>query len=189
METPGSAQSARAVPDVPAPDSGSPAMSGLVMPSTDAAGTDAPQPGSGPARDTGPVWRFLITPRWVGWHLFAVLAFWGMCWLGDWQLHRALGGNALSWAYTFEWPLFAVFGAVFWARTIRDEFRLRRGIAAPEAVRARAVSATVLPDGIGIRQIEEPGGEADDAELASYNAYIAKLSAEVKGHNKWLGSR
>ena len=71
-------------------------------------------------------WRFLISPRWLAWHAFAVVAFWGMCWLGDWQLHRALGGNSLSWAYTFEWPLFAVMGAFFWAKTIRDEFRLRR---------------------------------------------------------------
>src|SRR5947209_19928642 len=29
--------------------------------------------------------------------------------------------------YTFEWPLFAGFAVVFWAKTIRDEFRIRRG--------------------------------------------------------------
>lgn len=28
-----------------------------------------------------------------------LLAFW-------WQLHQALGGNSLSWAYTVEWPFF-----------------------------------------------------------------------------------
>ena len=54
-----------------------------------------------------------------------------MLWLGDWQLHRALSGNALSWAYTFEWPLFSGFAVVFWAKTIRDEFRIRRGQAVP----------------------------------------------------------
>ncbi len=59
---------------------------------------------------SGPVWRFLIEPRWLGWLLFIVLACWGMLWLGDWQLHRAMEGNGLSWAYTFEWPLFAGFG-------------------------------------------------------------------------------
>ena len=62
-----------------------------------------------------------------GWLAFVIVAFWGMLWLGDWQFHRAISGNGLSWAYTFEWPLFAIFGVVFWARTVRDEFRTRRG--------------------------------------------------------------
>ena len=66
-------------------------------------------------------WRFLITPRWLGWHALVILIVVGMLWLGDWQLRRAEAGNALSWAYTFEWPLFAVFAVVFWVKTIRDE--------------------------------------------------------------------
>ncbi len=131
---------------------------------------------------TGPVWRFLFTPRWLGWHVLVVVAFWGMLWLGDWQFHRAMAGNGLSWAYTFEWPLFAGFAVVFWARTVRDEFRLRRGIDATADVDVTA--GPVLPEGLGTRQIEEPADGADDAELASYNAYLARLNAEVKGARK-----
>jgi hypothetical protein len=135
--------------------------------------------------DSDRVWRFLITPCWLGWHVFAVLAFWGMLWLGDWQLHRAISGNGLSWAYTFEWPLFAIFGAVFWARTIRDEFRIRRngGEIPAEAETTDPVQA--LPAGLGTALVEQPADDADDAQLAKYNAYLARLTDEVKGtHGK-----
>jgi hypothetical protein len=167
METPGSAPSPQAAPDTTA--------------------LDVPETPDAPRQVSGPVWRFLVEPRWLGWHAFTVLAIWGMLWLGDWQLHRAMAGNGLSWAYTFEWPLFAGFGIVFWARTVRDEFRLRRGVTPAGDASAAAASATLLPEGIGTRQIDRPGDDADDAELASYNAYLTKLHTEVKGNGKRRG--
>ena len=135
-----------------------------------------------------PGWRFLITPKWLGWHLFTVAAVIGMLWLGDWQLHRALSGNGLSWAYTFEWPIFAVFGVVFWAKTIRDEFRPPAVAEEPDIVlpagalhASTAAAATAGPDGAPATQ--------EDAELAAYNAYLARLHKEVKGHGRWHGLR
>ena len=105
-------------------------------------------------------WRIMLRPRWLAWHVFVVLVTAGMIWLGDWQLHRALSGNSLSWAYTFEWPLFAIFAVVFWGKTIREEAR---------------PPARAKPTG--------------DEELAPYNAYLARLTKEVKGHGRWHGLR
>jgi hypothetical protein len=34
---------------------------------------------------------------------------------------------------------------------------------------------------------EEPG--EDDEELAAYNAYLARLTKEVRGHGRWHGLR
>jgi hypothetical protein len=194
METPDSTPSAEAEAET--------YITGPVVPKasgSDQAELDAPEPDDDPGAPSGPVWRFLFEPRWLGWHLFVAVAFWGMLWLGDWQFHRAMEGNGLSWAYTFEWPLFAVFGVVFWVRTIRDEFILRRGGVTEADLVAAAMAqsmatlpkgamlpAGVLPEGVVVRQLARPDEEEDDPELAAYNAYLAKLNAEVKGHNKWL---
>jgi hypothetical protein len=154
------------------------------------AGDAVPAPGAAREFGSGPAWRFLIQPRWIAWHLLMVVSFWGMLWLGDWQLHRALSGNGLSWAYTFEWPLFAGFAVVFWARTIRDEFRIKRGgvTATPDADPNRFAD---LPARIaGVRSVQvstaEPADDEDE-ELTAYNAYLARLNAEVKRHGRWHG--
>jgi hypothetical protein len=89
---------------------------------------------------TRPAWRMLLRPRWLAWHAFAVFATAGMLYLGDWQLHRAESGNELSWAYTFEWPLFAGFGVYFWIKSLRDEVKLQRQGAATGHATAGAVS-------------------------------------------------
>ena len=137
-----------------------------------------------------PRWRFLITPRWLAWHLAMVVLVCGMLWLGAWQFHRAISGNGLSWAYTFEWPIFAVFAVVFWAKTIKDEFH-------PPAVAEPGEDDVPLPAG-AVRQ-GGPGGAAvpagessspeEEADLAAYNAYLARLHQEVRGHGKWHGLR
>jgi hypothetical protein len=125
-----------------------------------------------------PRWLFLIQPKWLGWHAFAFGAVFGMLWLGNWQFHRALSGNGLSWAYTFEWPIFAIFGLVFWAKTIYDEFR-------PAPQSERAYDEVDLPEGAGLPLTGGPGTVAirpeDDPELAAYNAYLAKLNDAVQG--------
>ena len=125
----------------------------------------------------------LLRPRWLAWHGFAVVATVGMLWLGGWQLHRAESGNELSWAYTFEWPLFAIFGVYFWAKTLRDEIRsLANGGAAPATgvVGVTGDSADAAPDQVAPTA-------ADTAAAA--DAYAERLRAEVRRHGKWHGLR
>jgi hypothetical protein len=78
--------------------------------------------------------------------------------LCDWQVHRALSGNGLSWAYVFEWPFFAGYGIYVWWKLVHDQMTR----AAPEA----PVGARIVSDG----RADEP-----DEELAAYNRYLAEL--------------
>jgi hypothetical protein len=38
-----------------------------------------------------------------------------------WQASRALGGNGLSWFYTFEWPVFAGIALAAWWHLIHED--------------------------------------------------------------------
>jgi len=128
-----------------------------------------------------PHWTILLRPRWLAWHLFAVVATLGMLWLGDWQLHRAESGNELSWAYTFEWPLFAIFGVYFWAKTLRDELRSEATADAPAATGATRESAGGATDRVAPAAADTAATAADD--------YVERLRAEVRRHGKWHGLR
>jgi hypothetical protein len=152
-----------------------------------------------PSSRPRPRWFFLITPRWLAWHAFAVFAAWGMLWLGDWQFHRAEGGNALSWAYTFEWPIFTIFGVVFWAKTIIDEYRTPGGSANASAANTAAAilaagTAGTATSGLLESGLAGPGEDLpdrahtaamldeeadDDPELVAYNAYLARLNTRL----------
>jgi hypothetical protein len=61
--------------------------------------------------------------------LFVGLA---LCAVAFWfEVRRALGGNGLSWAYVFEWPLFAVFAVYMWWNVLRGGRPVRRRPARP----------------------------------------------------------
>jgi hypothetical protein len=131
-----------------------------------------------------PQWVILLRPRWLAWHAFALLATAGMLYLGDWQLHRAESGNELSWAYTFEWPLFAIFGVYFWVKSLRDELRSQADAGGPG------------PDTAGTAEMIETvemtgpaGTTAPRSSPSGADAYVERLKSEVRGHGKWHGWR
>ena len=97
------------------------------------------------------------------------------CW---WQVTVALSGDALGWVYSVMWPCFAVFGVVLWWNLIHDDpatvgarglRRLREEAARAGGMAGEPTGATASTDDAIAR------AEAEDADLAAYNAYLAEL--------------
>jgi DNA-binding transcriptional regulator of glucitol operon len=113
--------------------------------------------------------RRVLTPKWVAWHVLAVVLAITFLRLGLWQWHRAQAtGSMQSMGYALQWPAFTVFGIFFWWRTVRDKLRPPSAAPAPANPRRRPVSAVPLP----------PVTDEEDPELAAYNRYLAKLDEQ-----------
>ena len=56
--------------------------------------------------------------------LFLVLLLCAMAFV--FEIHRALAGNSLSWAYVFEWPLLGIFSVYMWYRMGQPEIGRER---------------------------------------------------------------
>lgn len=94
--------------------------------------------------------------------------------LGTWQLSRALAGNSLSWAYTFEWPFFTGYAVFMWWTLLHEPDYAPGTISGdgkPEGDGKLTPGSTFEPPGF------DPYDEADP-ELAAYNRYLATLHAE-----------
>jgi hypothetical protein len=140
-------------------------------------------------------------------HLALVVAVPLFLTLATWQLHRALQGNLLSWAYTFEWPFFAGYASWMWWRLVHEETATAADLVPAIGRRHAALALGSRPDGSEVGGAAADGaeeaGEAgavgpstttaastpapradydpfDDAdpELAAYNRYLAGLHAD-----------
>jgi hypothetical protein len=112
--------------------------------------------------------RRLATPRWLARHALAAVLVAGCLGLGWWQLRRAAGGNALSWAYAFQWPVFAGFVVFIWVREVRRAL----GVPFKTVQTGREARRPVLT----YRPRPAPD-DRNDPELAAYNHYLAWLNA------------
>jgi hypothetical protein len=122
-------------------------------------------------------------------------------WLTRWQLSRALGGNTLSWAYTFEWPLFAGYAVYVWWQLIHDQpTAVSRRVLPPDASGggdddghsqpgwalsggrkknvAIAANSVIDEEAGGRGERFRPQTPDEAAALARYNRYLAGLNAE-----------
>ena len=103
--------------------------------------------------------------------LIVVPSFLALC---VWQINRALGGNSLSWAYVFEWPIFAAYAVYMWWRFVHEAARDGSPGAAAADDPGGPTATAVPPLADAAREAEE------DAELAAYNDYLAQLAEQDK---------
>jgi hypothetical protein len=117
--------------------------------------------------------RRLATPGWLAGHALAAAGVAGCLALGWWQLGRAAGGNALSWAYAVQWPVFAGFVAFLWVREVRRAL----GLARPPSAADRPRRGGPVRRPVLTRRPAPHVDDRDDPELSAYNHYLAWLNA------------
>ena len=105
-------------------------------------------------------------------HLVVVLVVPGFLGLAWWQLNRALNGNSLSWAYTFEWPFFAGYALFVWWKMVHDQ------PGAPDAQARMAAHHADRPIGWALapgpsRRRSHRAGDAGSAGSAASSATAA----------------
>jgi hypothetical protein len=71
------------------------------------------------------------------------------------EIDRALSGNTLSWAYVFEWPIFAIYAVYLWHKLRQEE---HHDVAPPPSA-------------------PEPG---NDRALEDYNEYLREVHRTAK---------
>jgi hypothetical protein len=65
--------------------------------------------------------RRYLTRRCIWLHVLALLLVSSFILAAWWQYGAARAGNGLSWAYTFEWPAFAMYVVYMWWKMIHDQ--------------------------------------------------------------------
>jgi hypothetical protein len=114
----------------------------------------------------------------------AILAVWvpGCAVATWWQVGIALSGDQLGWIYSVMWPCFALFAIVFWWHFVHDDPDTvgRRGLRRIEQEAAVHGDTDTDDRDVDEREIALARAEAEDPELAAYNAYLAALARETR---------
>lgn len=76
------------------------------------------------------------------------------------EVVRALGGNTLSWAYVFEWPIFAAFAIYMWWNLLHGRHGGR-----PESEKSEKQGSVEVDLG------------QHDADLQAWNRYLEEMEA------------
>ena len=106
--------------------------------------------------------------------LIVVPAFVALC---LWQVSRAVGGNTLSWAYVFEWPLFAAYAVYMWWRFVHEAAEDTPPPATAGADPGGSNGSAQFPTPVPEESAQE---KEEDKEMAAYNDYLAQLAERDK---------
>jgi len=99
----------------------------------------------------------------VGWVSGCLAAAW-------WQIARAADGNALSYLYAIEWPIFAIAGVLGWYALLNIE----KVTEAQEEAR-REYEEKMRQEAQRAREVD-----VESPELAAYNDHLAELAKQPR---------
>ena len=137
----------------------------------------------------------VLSPKWILWHLLAILAVATCVVASLWQWGRAGSalGSALNVGYGIQWPIFALFFAYMWWRFLRMDLAEHRELR--EIAAASAASASSAPPPPAAEPVADaapwdspftrtpvpappPATEAEAPALTEYNRMLAALAAQ-----------
>jgi hypothetical protein len=109
-----------------------------------------------------------LSPRALLLHVLGVAWVTGCAVAAYWQVGRAIQGNAFSYLYAIEWPVFAVAGAVGWWALVHTD---------PKSSEARAVRRAAESELRAATHVARRDRSVEDPELAAYNDHLAALAS------------
>ncbi|HEY1990538.1 MAG TPA: hypothetical protein VGG43_13800 [Acidimicrobiales bacterium] len=119
-----------------------------------------------------------FTPRRIGMHITLLVLLPTFALLTNWQFERAYNGNTLSWAYTFEWPLFAGYAIYVWWQLIHDD----------PVPFTRRQETRRGPDGEPLGPEEEPGWALSGGRRSKHRAAPEASAAATTNAATLVGS-
>ncbi len=108
-----------------------------------------------------------MTSRALGYTALMLLWVAGCLLAGWWQATRALDGNALSYVYSVEWPVFAIAGTFGWWALIHTT---------PATAEQKAERQKLEQERRNQAQAAKRRPDEEDADLRAYNDHLADLA-------------
>lgn len=112
-----------------------------------------------------------LSPRALLLHVLGAAWVTGCVVAADWQVGRAFQGNAFSYLYAIEWPVFAAGGAVGWWALVHTD---------PRSAQERAVRRAADEELRASAHVALRDRSSEDPELAAYNDHLASLASANK---------